>query len=279
MLRKIGLSSLRGACQRLLAPRIPVDRVVGVLQQVGAGLVDEAVGVLGGVGHRCMVARPHDGLVSSPAPRPCPPRLYRPPATRLCPPRVPANRRLSCPDSMPVWHGTAKCFASLPLWPRRARRQLEGAESGQPRAVVGRISHGRHRTRPAHGRGRSPRTAEGAPRARQRTRPAHGRGRSPRTAEGAPRARQRALQHDDAVGRRDRAGSQRLHHGSRVKRERTGECTAVLPKHTSVVMCRGHHQDDTIDRHYRATSTPPSAGRPGCRRAASRRRRRGCPLP
>ena len=41
-------------------------RVVGVLEQVGAGLVDEAVGVLRSVGHRCMVGAPRDGLVSGP---------------------------------------------------------------------------------------------------------------------------------------------------------------------------------------------------------------------
>ena len=34
--------------ERLVAPRIPVDRVVGVLQQVGAALVDQAVGLATG---------------------------------------------------------------------------------------------------------------------------------------------------------------------------------------------------------------------------------------
>ncbi len=49
--------------QRLLAPRVPVDGVVGVLEQVGAGLVDQPVGVPGGlrvVGHRrrCLGRQP-----------------------------------------------------------------------------------------------------------------------------------------------------------------------------------------------------------------------------
>ena len=47
MERKIGLSSALGRGQGLLAPGIPVHRVVGVLEQVGRGFVDQAVGVLG----------------------------------------------------------------------------------------------------------------------------------------------------------------------------------------------------------------------------------------
>ena len=42
----------RGPGQRLLAPRVPVDRVVGVLAQVRAGLVREAVHAVGGYGVR-----------------------------------------------------------------------------------------------------------------------------------------------------------------------------------------------------------------------------------
>ena len=43
MLRKIGLSCVARPRERLGSPRIPVDGVLGVLQQIGAGLVGESV--------------------------------------------------------------------------------------------------------------------------------------------------------------------------------------------------------------------------------------------
>ncbi len=46
MERKIGRSSFPGPGEGGLPPRIPVDRVGGVLQQVGAFLEDQAVVVL-----------------------------------------------------------------------------------------------------------------------------------------------------------------------------------------------------------------------------------------
>ena len=46
MLRKMGRSSSRAGSRRLGAPGIPVDRVVGVLPEVGAGFVGEAIGEL-----------------------------------------------------------------------------------------------------------------------------------------------------------------------------------------------------------------------------------------
>ena len=41
--RKIGLSSLAARVQRLVTPGIPLDRVVGVLAEVGARLVRQMV--------------------------------------------------------------------------------------------------------------------------------------------------------------------------------------------------------------------------------------------
>ena len=41
--RKMGLSSSRAAPQGLFAPGEPLDRVVGVLAEVGAGLVGQVV--------------------------------------------------------------------------------------------------------------------------------------------------------------------------------------------------------------------------------------------
>ena len=47
MERKIGLSSWRAFSNASGAPRIPIHRVVGVLQQIRALFVDQAVGVHG----------------------------------------------------------------------------------------------------------------------------------------------------------------------------------------------------------------------------------------
>ena len=44
MLRRIGLFSTLRPLERLGTPRVPVDRIVGVLQEVRAGLVREAIG-------------------------------------------------------------------------------------------------------------------------------------------------------------------------------------------------------------------------------------------
>ena len=45
MLKKMGLFSRRALAESLLAPRIPVDRVMLVLQQVGRLLAGEAIGM------------------------------------------------------------------------------------------------------------------------------------------------------------------------------------------------------------------------------------------
>ncbi len=44
MERKIGFCSRLGALEGLRPPGIPIDRIVGVLQQVGAGFVGELIG-------------------------------------------------------------------------------------------------------------------------------------------------------------------------------------------------------------------------------------------
>ena len=45
MERKIGLFSRARLFERFVAPRVPVHGIVGVLQQVGTLLVDEAIGM------------------------------------------------------------------------------------------------------------------------------------------------------------------------------------------------------------------------------------------
>ncbi len=42
--RKIGLSSRAGSFERLVAPGKPVDRIVGVLQQIRAALLRQTIG-------------------------------------------------------------------------------------------------------------------------------------------------------------------------------------------------------------------------------------------
>ena len=71
MLRKIGLSSRARPRERLVAPGIPVHRVVGVLEQVGTGGVDQAIelgatiGRQGGDGRGVGKGLAHGGLVSA----------------------------------------------------------------------------------------------------------------------------------------------------------------------------------------------------------------------
>ena len=45
MLRRIGFFSCLAFAKRFFAPRIPIDRIMGVLEQIGAGLATQAVGV------------------------------------------------------------------------------------------------------------------------------------------------------------------------------------------------------------------------------------------
>ena len=45
MLKKMGLFSWRARCERLLAPRIPIHRIMLVLQQVRRLLAREAIGL------------------------------------------------------------------------------------------------------------------------------------------------------------------------------------------------------------------------------------------
>src|SRR5690606_899792 len=47
-----GLVLPPGALEGLLAPRVPIHRVVGMLAQVWAGFVDQPVGVLPSIAHR-----------------------------------------------------------------------------------------------------------------------------------------------------------------------------------------------------------------------------------
>src|SRR5262249_41438283 len=52
-----GTVELAGAFQRLGAPGVPVDGVVGVLPQIGAGFVDEAIGEVAALAHGALRGR------------------------------------------------------------------------------------------------------------------------------------------------------------------------------------------------------------------------------
>ena len=41
--QQYGFAGLAGEFKRLLAPRVPVDRIIGMLQEVGAGFLGEAI--------------------------------------------------------------------------------------------------------------------------------------------------------------------------------------------------------------------------------------------
>ena len=79
----------RARRERLLAPRVPVDRVVGVLAQVRAGLAGESV-------HTCRLRRARGGDGGRPVPtgsRACPTAIAR--SRRRAPARAaPCSRRL-----------------------------------------------------------------------------------------------------------------------------------------------------------------------------------------